>query len=123
MNAESERTKEWMKKHPERAKINQANAKKRKMTSLTEALRLQKKSSFKTPMQAIKGYCRRWCQFGESRADFPNALVTCSKKRCPFYPYRNGDPTQIKRGMNNKNGVRAIRMNRANAAFLESYEQ
>jgi hypothetical protein len=95
MNKDSEVTKKWMKKHPERVKVTKAKKKDRKLRLRNEALCAIKKAKHKTPSKAIRAYCNL-CPIGVSRSGFDYAPVECKKKKCPLYSFRNGDPNRIK---------------------------
>ena len=97
----SKNTSIWIKNNPEKHQKNLCKSKDLKEKSHQESLRSIKKSKYKTPMQAVKGYCRKECKLGESRNghNYINAYVTCHHKSCPLFAFRNGDPRWIKRGL------------------------
>lgn len=100
MNKNSERTKQWIRNNPERYKANQTRSLQRKETMRKEAMLCIKKAQHKTPMLAIKAFCRA-CPNGVSRqgTNYRNAPVSCKQKTCPLFPFRNGNPTRIKQGL------------------------
>ena len=95
MNKASERTKKWIKEHPEQAKSHKTKSTERKLRLRDEALRVIKRAKHKTPSKAIRAYCNS-CPNGVSRSGFSYAPVECKKKRCPLFPFRNGIPHRIK---------------------------
>ena len=92
-----ERTLKWLKANPEKAKANKVRYQERKEASHKEGLKNIKRSKYKTPMPAIKAFCRE-CPKGSSRKgkNYLNAIVTCREKKCPLYAFRNGNPTRRK---------------------------
>ena len=97
MLSASERTQKWIKEHPEERKKAKETRKRIKMELREEAFRVHKKTPYKTPMSAIKAFCRA-CEHGTSRPG-ANAPVFCKQKKCPLFCHRNRSPEYIQRGL------------------------
>jgi hypothetical protein len=108
MNKASERTKRWMKEHPERTKQLRIQRKERELAAKEDALRALKRAKYKTPDKAIRAFCNR-CPNGTSRPGFPLAPVTCHKKSCPLYPFRNCNPSMVKKARKHKQDMAKVR--------------
>ena len=105
----TEKTKAWQAKNPEKVQANKEKRKKIKESLKIEAFKAHKKTLFKTPMSAIKAFCRA-CRHGTSRRgkNYYNVPIFCNIKRCPLFCFRNGSPEDIRRGQNNKKGFMAM---------------
>lgn len=95
--SESQRTKEWMRDNPEKAKALQESQRERKVALQNEAIDAWKHSPYKTMGIAIRAFCHS-CPHGTFSRDTPKSPVFCDKKGCPLFPYRNGNPMSIQRG-------------------------
>jgi len=99
MNSESKRTKQWQKNNPIRYLAYQIEQRERKVKLQQESIRNWERSPHKTPIAAIRAYCRSKCGSGFFHGGFPKAPVTCETGDCPLFAYRNGDPRLIARGI------------------------
>ena len=100
MNA-SEITQLWIKNNPEKHKANLQRKKLRKRARQKEALEAHEKAKYKTPMSAIKAFCRS-CYSGECRQgeNYHSQPVTCSHDDCPLFCFRNVNPVRMAIGFN-----------------------
>jgi hypothetical protein len=100
----SERTKAWMRAYPEKAQLLVIRSQQKRKERQQEALKDLEHSKFKTPMDAIRAFCRR-CTLGDSRGGgvFPKAHVYCRQIDCPLYAFRNSNPNRVKAGMRDNN--------------------
>jgi len=107
MNSDTQRTLEWQQKHPVLHRRGLEHQKARKKAHQLEAIADFDKSSFKTPMQAIRAFCRMTCTHPErSRPHgyrFFKAHVDCRAGFCPLHAFRNGNPVLIRRGISENN--------------------
>ena len=93
----SKNTMEWIKNNPCRVKINRSRQKAYKEEELKLSLKALKKSKYKSPDSAIKAYCRGMCKYPGMAQEITrlNSGIYCTKKDCPLYPFRYGNPHRI----------------------------
>ena len=87
----SERTVQWMKDNPEKHQANKDAKQVKRDNIRADAIRAISRSLHKTPEKAIRAFCNA-CPVGVSRNGYYYAPVTCSKKSCPLYAFRNVNP-------------------------------
>ena len=104
MNA-SERTQKWLLEHPEKAALNRAKQLAKRKEYRDDAITALSNAKYKTPLQAIKAYCRTICSAAICRkgANYHSAKVICILVECVFYPFRNGDPTAMQCSLKRQN--------------------
>jgi hypothetical protein len=89
MMTANERTMQWMRDNPEKYEALKRRERAKKVARQNEAIAAWRKSRFKTPLAAIRGFCRV-CQNG------------CANE-CPLYAYRYGDARMILKGRKENN--------------------
>jgi hypothetical protein len=109
----SERAKQWIKDNPERHKANQDVMRNRKIDELNKSLRSLNRSKFKSPLKSIQAFCRLKCGKGSCSRNTLHSLLSCSHKSCPLFPFRNGDPKAILRGIE-KGASQLVNYNKIN---------
>ena len=86
---DSERMLKWIRDNPEKAAALKARERAKKVARQDAAIAAWKESEFKTPIAAIRGFCRQCTR--ECQSD------------CPLFAFRYGDPAKIERGRRENN--------------------
>ena len=85
----SERMMKWIRDNPEKAAALKARENAKRIARQDAAIAAHQASEYKTPMAAIRGFCRR-------------CAIDCVSA-CPLFAFRYGDPAKIARGRRENN--------------------
>jgi len=98
----SERTQRWNREHPLRVASSRERGRRCKERRQRESIAQWEHNGSPSVREALQDHCRG-CDHMTGQTGRTNMVIWCRNKECTLWPFRNGDPGTIERGMRQRN--------------------